>query len=162
MQEDSLPDIEEEITELVDNSNHFIKNADLVKLLILYNNNPESREGRKAYEKIGVALKMIAEKLALSGNFRNYTSDIKEEMIQDSIYVMIKNLKHYDHEAFSNPFGFFTTISYNVFRQHLKRMKLRFERYVSLEHLQTNGLEYTLSDNSGSAKIDSGKVRHQK
>lgn len=153
-----MEDISESIL-IVNTDNHFVKNPELVQLLVTYNNAPTSIEGKRAYEKIGKTLIMIAEKLASSGNFRNYTSDIKEEMIQDAIYAMIKNLKHYDHEAFSNPFGFFTTISYNIFRQHLNKMKVKFERYVSLEQLQSNGMEFKLSDNSTVEKIDNGKVK---
>jgi hypothetical protein len=155
MEENNLTEEVEQIKETI---NHFVDNKTFINLLVIYNNNPDSLEGKKAYEKIGKILILIANKLSQSGSFRQYSPDIKEEMIQDSIYMMIKNLKHYNHEAFSNPFSFFTTIAFNIFRQHLNKLKVKMERYVRLESIQDNGLEYMVKDLKFSDKIHYGKV----
>ena len=148
----------EELEDVKEVINHFVDNQTFIKLLVIYNNDPESREGRRAYEKIGSTLILIANKLATSGSFRQYTDDIKEEMIQDAIYTMIRNLRHYDHLTFSNPFSFFTTISFNIFRQHLNKLKVRTARYVRLENIQANGLEYLVKDVKFADKLHYGKV----
>lgn len=159
MKENSENQLEEEtLDDIKETVNHFVNNETFIKLLVVWNNDQDSREGKRAYEKIGKILILIANKLASSGSFRQYSDDIKEEMIQDAIYTMIRNLRHYDHEAFSNPFSFFTTISFNIFRQHLNKLKVKMGRYVRLESIQANGLEYMVKDIKFADKIQIGKL----
>ena len=78
--------------------NHYINNKAFTELLIVYHNNPEVYEGKKAYEKIGKIFLTLANKIASGGSWRYYSDDIREEMINDAIFTMIKNLQKYDHE----------------------------------------------------------------
>lgn len=142
----------------INTTTHYVKNAEFLELLILYSNEPNSREGKKAYEKIGAIVMSIAYKLAESGSFRQYTPDIKEEMIQDAIYAMIKAVPLFDHKKFSNPFSYFTGCSFNIFRQHLNKLKIKMERYVRLEGLEDNGMEYLIKDSKFASKLNTGKV----
>jgi len=123
---------------------HYINNKEFTELLIAYNNDPDSKRGRKIYENIGSLLLMLANKVASGPSFNSYTPNIKEEMVQDAIFTMIKNLHKYDYEKYSNPFGYFTSIVMNVFKHHLSKMKIDMGRYTRLELLEENGMEYLI------------------
>ena len=69
---------------------HYINNKEFTELLIAYNNDPDSKRGRKIYENIGSLLLMLANKVASGPSFNSYTPNIKEEMVQDAIFTMIK------------------------------------------------------------------------
>ena len=138
---------------------HYINNKSFTKLLVTYHNDPESFEGKRAYEKIGKVFMLLADKIANGGSWRYYTPDIKEEMINDALYTMIKNLNQYDHEKFNNPFSYFTTVTINIFRQHMNKLHLRMERNVRLDMMQENGLEFMIIDNTFGDKFSRGEVR---
>ncbi len=125
---------------------HYINNKEFTELLIAYNNDPDSPEGKKYYEQIGALLLMLANKVAASTSFASYTANINEEMIQDAIYTMIKNLHKYDYEKFNNPFSYFTSIVINVFKHHLSKLKINMERFIRLESIEENGMEYMITD----------------
>jgi DNA-directed RNA polymerase specialized sigma24 family protein len=139
--------------------NHYINNKEFTELLIAYNNDPDSKVGRQYYEQIGVLLLMLANKVASSPSFTSYTPNIKEEMVQDAIYTMIKNLHKYDYKKYNNPFSYFTSIVINVFKHHLSKMKISMERFVRLETIETNGLEYMISDMPYSHLMNKSQVR---
>jgi len=141
------------------NKKHYINNEDFTNLLIAYNNDPDSKEGRKTYEQIGKLLLTLANKIASGPSFASYTPNIKEEMIQDAIFTMIKHLHKYDYEKYSNPFGYFTTIVMNVFKHHLTKMKLNMERYTRLELLEENGMEYLIVNLPHSELLNKNQVK---
>lgn len=69
----------------------------------------------------------IANKLAFSSNFINYT--YREEMVGDAILLMVKALtKHKFDPDRGNPFSYFTKIAFNAFCNRIKmEKKLRDE-----------------------------------
>jgi len=85
----------------------------------------------------------IAKRLSFAPNFVNYS--YKEEMIGDAIIKMIaalRNKKFNPDYPKSNPFSYFTRISYNAYRNRIKKEKKAHE--VLLEY--QNEVFNTLSD----------------
>jgi len=136
---------------------HYITNKEFTKLLVAYNNDPESKTGKKAYEQIGKVLILLANKIASGGSWRGYTDEIKEEMKAEAIFTMIKNLSKYDHEKYSNPFSYFTTITLNVFYQHMNKLHITMDRYVSFNSLSAAGMEYLIIDDKFGEKTHKPK-----
>ena len=138
---------------------HYINNKSFTKLLVDYHNDPDSLEGRRSYEKVGKLFLMLANKIANGGSWRYYSDDIKEEMINDAIFTMIKNLDQYDHEKYNNPFSYFTTVTINIFRQHMNKLHIRLDRNVRLDMMADNGLEYLIVDPVFGDKFIRGEVK---
>jgi hypothetical protein len=141
------------------NEKHYINNDQFTDILINYYNDPDSKTGKKYYEQIGKIFLLLANKIINGGNFRNYPEPLKEEMINDAVYLMIKKLNKYDHEKYSNPFSYFTTVTLNVIYQHIKKEKKRIERNVRLDTIEINGLEYLVADSPFKDKLEFGKVK---
>jgi hypothetical protein len=137
---------------------HYINNKDFTELLIAYHNGPETKQGIRAHNKIGKVFLLLADKIANGGSWRGYSPDIKEEMINDAVYTMIKNLNKYDHEKFDNPFSYFTSVTINIYRQSINKMKLNMDRNVRFDFLSANGLEYLIVDDSFGGKINHSQV----
>jgi hypothetical protein len=136
----------------------YINNKEFRDIMIEYHNDPDSRAGSKLYEKIGAIVLLLANKIISSGSFRNYPQELKEEMVSDAAYTMIKNLHKYDHEKYDNPFSYFTTVVRNIFFQHMNKNKTNLDRHVRLESLSGNGLEFLIVDNKFHDKMHHGKV----
>jgi hypothetical protein len=62
---------------------------------------------------IGMCIYKIANLLAFSPNFINYT--YRDEMISDGIETSIANIKSFDPDKYNNPFAYFTQIIYHAF-----------------------------------------------
>jgi len=84
----------------------------------------------------------IAKRLSFAPNFINYS--YREEMIGDAVIKMIAALrnKKFDPKYGSSPFSYFTRISYNAYRNRIKKEKKAHE--VLLEY--QNEVFNTLSD----------------
>ena len=72
-------------------------------------------------------IKKIAYGLSYNPSFINYT--YKDDMIGDALIKMYSALsrKKYNFETGSNPFSYFTTISYHAFINRIKREKRQHE-----------------------------------
>ena len=56
----------------------------------------------------------IGKKLLNHSNFRNYSPELKEDMVMYGTDKIIRGLKNYNFK-FNNPFAFFTTTAWNSF-----------------------------------------------
>jgi DNA-directed RNA polymerase specialized sigma24 family protein len=137
---------------------HYVNNKDFIEILVEYHNAPNSRPGQKAYQKIGKIFLILADRIANGGSFRGYSSEIKEEMVNDAVFTMIRKLDKYDHEKYDNPFSYFTSVTINVFRQHMNKLHLRMERNVRFDMIHENGLEYIVLGNKFDDKFARGEV----
>lgn len=63
----------------------------------------------------------ICHKLATSGNFNGYS--YKEDMVWAAIEKCFVYHKNFNVNKSDNPFSYFTSVAYNVFRQILKKEK---------------------------------------
>ena len=72
-------------------------------------------------EYIGECFLLIAERLATRPNFVNYP--YKEEMIGDAIENCLVAANNFDPDKSSNPFAYFTQITYFAFLRRIQREK---------------------------------------
>jgi hypothetical protein len=87
---------------------------------------------------LGLCFIIIAERLATSHNFRNYS--YKDEMLSAAIVSVVKYCKNYNNEAFPNSaFSYLTTIIYNSFVQVIKTENKKHE--TNLKMIQNAELE---------------------
>lgn len=79
-------------------------------------------------EKLAKMFMMIGHKLLNHSNFRNYSKELKEDMLSYFYLKIIKGLKNYNFQ-FNNPFSFVTMAAYNAFLtiigQNYKHVNIR-------------------------------------
>lgn len=132
----------------------YISNPDMQAAIKEY-----QETGKKsAYNKIGKSFIQLANKLAESATFNRYPDHIKENMVGDAIFTMIRKLDKYDYKQYKNPFAYFTSVSFQIFRQHIKKYYTDIERNVSLETYMNNSSMVAV-DEKYRDKIDNNKVR---
>lgn len=88
----------------------------------------------KNHNEIGKMLILIAGGLMKRPNFINYPPDQQIDMISDAIYCMAKFLDKYDTQR-TNPFAYFSQISWNAFLQSIGNMKKRVAVMVNVEYV---------------------------
>ena len=133
---------------------HYISNEELHDAIKNYH---ETKK-RVYYNKIGKAFIHIANKLIESSTFNRFPDDMKEAMVSEGYCKMIVKLEKYDHLQYSNPFSYFTSVAFNVFRQHIKKYYKGEERTISLEQYM-NSNNILVKDDKYLDKIDSNRVR---
>ena len=80
---------------------------------------------------IGECFVKIANHLAYKSNFVNYT--FREEMILDGIENCITYINNFDPAKSSNPFAYFTQITYYAFLRRIQKEKKQLDakyRYI--------------------------------
>lgn len=92
----------------------YVKNKDLIAELIKWRDSAEKPEDRIISEELGKMIIAIGEKMLNRSEFRNYTKELKEDMLGMFELKLIKGLKNYNFK-FNNPFAFFTTAAWNAF-----------------------------------------------
>lgn len=110
---------------------------------------------KKDYNLIGSAIIQIAEKLANGANFNRYPESIKERMIGESILMMIKKIENYNCEKSNNPFAYFSSISWNIFRQNCTRYYKYNERHIDIDLYDKSGSIVTYEDKQSGYFSDS-------
>lgn len=90
---------------------------------------------RKVSEELGKMLLDIGNKLLNHSSFRNYSKELKEDMLGQFILKVMKGLKNYNFE-FNNPFAFLTTSAWNSFliviNKHYKQQNIRKDLMMKL------------------------------
>jgi len=125
-------------------SKNYVNGVDLLNSLIEYYKSidiaaQQGKEPPPIPRYIGECIISIANKLATKINFVMYT--YKEELIGDAIEKMVEavNLKKFDPTLSSNPFAYFSQISWNCFLQRIEKEKR--EAYVKHKNLQNLNFE---------------------
>ena len=116
-----MKDIEQENTE-----RYYVSNKALYDEMVKWrdSNKEEEDEVLKAGGKIDYAKRVISEelgrmimeiatRLTSHTNFRNYSYDLKQEMISNAICKVIQGLKNYNFK-YVNPFGYITRACWNA------------------------------------------------
>ena len=79
-------------------------------------------------EEFGKMILMIAQRLSNHSNFKNYSYDLKQDMISYACFKCMQGLKNYNF-AFRNAFAYFTTACYNAFvstiTQYYKQINIK-------------------------------------
>jgi DNA-directed RNA polymerase specialized sigma24 family protein len=126
------------MTKLKDNpSNHYIDNKQFLQSLIDYKHVVQQAVGAKQErpqvpEYIGDCFIKIANHLAYKGNFINYS--FREDMILDAIENCLTYMHNFDPAKSSNPFAYFTQITYYAFVRRIQKEKKHLHtkyRYIS-------------------------------
>lgn len=106
----------------------YCTNASLMEQLIKWRDSAEKPEDRVISEELGKMILMIGQKLLNRSEFRNYTNELKEDMLGTYCMKLIKGLKNYNFK-FGNPFAFFTTAAWNsylmVIQKHYKQQNIK-------------------------------------
>jgi DNA-directed RNA polymerase specialized sigma24 family protein len=112
-------------------NNHYIDNKQFLQSLIDYKQEVKAAESNKEErpqvpEYIGDCFIKIANHLAYKSNFINYS--FREDMILDAIENCLTYMDNFDPNKSSNPFAYFTQITYYAFVRRIQKEK---------KHLQT-------------------------
>ena len=82
---------------------------------------------------VGECFMKIAQRLSFRPNFINYA--FREEMISDGIENCVMYASNFDHEKSSNPFAYFTQITYYAFLRRIEKEKK--QAYVKYKLTET-------------------------
>jgi hypothetical protein len=114
-------------------NNNYIDDASFQQQILDFYNRPD----RTIPDDIAISIQKIAERLAFSSNFINYT--YLEDMKGDAIVRMIQALSSKKFDPLKgSPFNYFTTIAFNAFRNRIKKEKKTRE---TLLEFQSNTIE---------------------
>lgn len=88
---------------------------------------------------IGLCILKIARKLSYSRNFIGYP--YREEMVSDAIENCLLYFHNFDPVKYTNPFSYFTQISYYAFIRRIEREKKEmYKKYKAMQNQQHEGL----------------------
>ena len=96
-------------------SEHYVNNKEFLNAIVIYRNQclraEEAGEPRpRITNYLGECFVKIATHLSYKPNFVNYM--FREDMISDGIENCVQYIKNFDPEKSSNPFAYFTPVSY--------------------------------------------------
>jgi len=134
---------------------HYINNKKFYELLKQRRDDPDNKE---VLEALGKKFVKLANRIAAKSNFADYQIDEKNEFIADAIYKQYMKVDKFNVDKYDNPFAFFTSVVYNVFREHLKRNKKYKQIHSTVDAVEQNAA-LLLSNQSFRDKIDYGKLR---
>jgi len=127
-----------------ENNKHYIDNAEFLAALI------EHKKRVKAAEKVGEEKPQvpdyigdcfikIANHLAYKSNFINYS--FREDMILDAIENCLIYMDNFDPKKSSNPFAYFTQITYYAFVRRIQKEKKHLQtKYRYIESLDIDSI----------------------
>ena len=130
--------------------NHYINNKDFLKEMIKYRTaiRKAKRLGQPKPQiptYVAKCFMMIAENLSHKPNFLSYT--FRDEMVADAIENCVMYVDNFDPAKSSNPFAYFTQITYYAFLRRIQKEKKQL--YVKYKSTETAGIldEYELNEN---------------
>lgn len=94
----------------------------------------EDRQFTKVNREIGKIFLAISEGMMRRPNFINYPPQQKVDMTSDAVYNMLRAADNYD-TARTNPFAYFSQITFNAFLQSIQGMKKNISKFVVVEFL---------------------------
>lgn len=100
---------------------NYVNNNDFNNEIISYYERKKLNPTEKIPDSIGNMLMKMAIKLASRYNFQNYT--YRDEFIFDGILRCVEVFGSFDPNKSANPFGYFTTVLFNSYRQRIKKEK---------------------------------------
>jgi DNA-directed RNA polymerase specialized sigma24 family protein len=127
-----------------ENNKHYIDNAEFLAALIEHKKRVKAAE--KAGEEkpqvpdyIGDCFIKIANHLAYKSNFINYS--FREDMILDAIENCLIYMDNFDPKKSSNPFAYFTQITYYAFVRRIQKEKKHLQtKYRYIESLDIDSI----------------------
>lgn len=146
-----------------ENSKHYIDNKQFLQALIDYKK--EVNAAKKANDErpqvpdyIGDCFIKIANHLAYKSNFINYS--FREDMILDAIENCLIYMDNFDPKKSSNPFAYFTQITYYAFVRRIQKEKKYLQtKYKYIESLDIEGIIRQAHDEGS---YDNGFIKYLK
>lgn len=127
-----------------ENNKHYIDNAEFLKALIEHKKNVKKAEKDKEEKPqvpdyIGDCFIKIANHLAYKSNFINYS--FREDMILDAIENCLIYMDNFDPKKSTNPFAYFTQITYYAFIRRIQKEKRHLQtKYKYIESLDIDSI----------------------
>lgn len=122
----------------IDNQKFYELLKEKNSLLVILKNTPEDKLSQfrlsRVNNQIGLKLIKIANGMAKRPNFTNYPDDQMTDMKSDAIFNMAKAIDGYDITR-SNPFAYFSQITWNSFIAAIQLMKKRIKTTINVEFL---------------------------
>lgn len=146
-----------------ENSKHYIDNKQFLQALIDYKkevNRAEKNEEERPQvpDYIGDCFIKIANHLAYKSNFINYS--FREDMILDAIENCLIYMDNFDPKKSSNPFAYFTQITYYAFVRRIQKEKKYLQtKYRYIESLDIEGIIRQAHDEGS---YDNGFIKYLK
>ena len=132
------------ITKEKDTSRHYINNQEFLAALINHKENVLEAANKKEEKPqvpnyIGECFIKIANQLAFKSNFINYS--FREDMILDAIENCLIYMDNFDPKKSSNPFAYFTQITYYAFIRRIQKEKRHLQtKYKYIESLDLGSI----------------------
>lgn len=123
---------------------HYIDNKEFLAAMIEYKTIVEDSkihgtEKPQVPEYIGECFIKIANQLAFKSNFINYS--FREDMILDAIENCLTYIDNFDPAKSSNPFAYFTQITYYAFVRRIQKEKRQLQtKYKYIESLDIDSI----------------------
>ena len=130
--------------------NHYISNKDFLTEMIKYRQaiTKSKRLGEKKPQiprYVAECFMKIAENLSHKPNFQSYT--FRDEMVADAIENCVMYVDNFDPGKSSNPFAYFTQITYYAFLRRIQKEKKQlYVKYKATENAGTLD-EFELNQN---------------
>jgi len=144
-------------------SKHYIDNKQFLAALVEYkkevNRAKKNNDERpQVPDYIGDCFIKIANHLAYKSNFINYS--FREDMILDAIENCLIYMDNFDPKKSSNPFAYFTQITYYAFLRRIQKEKKHLQtKYRYIESLDIEGLIRQAHDEGS---YDNGFIKYLK
>ena len=132
------------ITKEKDTSRHYINNQEFLAALIKHKESVLEAANKKEEKPqvpnyIGECFIKIANQLAFKSNFINYS--FREDMILDAIENCLIYMDNFDPKKSSNPFAYFTQITYYAFIRRIQKEKRHLQtKYKYIESLDLGSI----------------------
>jgi hypothetical protein len=133
---------------------HYVNNKEFLAAMTEYRNarvaaEEAGEEKPRVSNYIGECFVKIANHLAYKSNFVNYT--FREEMILDGIENCITYINNFDPAKSSNPFAYFTQITYYAFLRRIQKEKKQLDaKYRYIQSLDLQNMMEELAADGGS------------
>ena len=121
---------------------HYINNPDFLAALIDYQTKCDEakaagKDDPQIPNYIGECFLKIAEHLSRKPNFISYS--FRDEMIADGIENCLMYFRNFDPDKSSNPFSYFTQITYYAFLR--RRQKEKKQAYIKLKKIEMSNVD---------------------
>ena len=136
----------------------YVTNAKLLNELYAWRDSaPAPKEGeedrRIITEEFGKMIKMIAERLTNHSNFKNYSKEMKQDMVSYAQFKCIQGIHNYNFE-YKNAFAYFTTACYNAFVSEISK-------YYKRKNFDRDYAKFAIAKLEETADVNSSKILSQ-
>jgi hypothetical protein len=90
-----------------------------------------------SYNKIGKIFLAIARNYLNKPRYINYSFDRKDEFVSDAVWTMCRYINKFDEEKHNNPFGYFSKITENSFKQTYKNNVKLKQYFINLSFIDS-------------------------